>query len=1748
MALSWLWLYLGFVLPLLAILILPPLLKLRSARVAMMTCIAALIPALFLWLAVFSSPYWQRNTQIAWTGFRATGIPLSIGGRVEESIVGWPTNEEEPRLVFHPPDAGGVPTRLDITGGGAFVVDESRKQLVNGEPIGVGEVRKFGDYQIRVNKLGLSLALLSDEVEVLDSEGRALAGFSLKSERTRSLRSLIAGKYIENLDKLADEKAREEAIASREKLEDWAADIWLYRNGNKNVQVLSRDSSATYNLTGTTVFSIKWPTMSLTLEVSSRRLPESGLQQQLVFGAPWRLASPLPPAELAGCEKTTKPKEGQLSLMVTAVPLPCDVAFVLPLGGDLSALREEVTLDANAAKFSTPDAVDNEKPSDVPPGVVNERKSIGTSQITRIRGPYAFDFATVRNSPSKATTSLLLFLALGVYCLGVVLTFPRMVDTNLRAVTGLSLLLWNLLCFRLLLAFRYALDPAALDAHALRGVALAFVGLCVTPGVVLLMARLRSDRRHQLPGEPEKKRAIRLAHGYLLLLVVSALIAWQSAPRLWAGLPEIYYVSVSDLFSSRAGFTFLLITLLVVALVALHIRYLYLPDDQNSPTKGIVAKRLVSPWYRLEDKFAESKDFWEARLSGTLTQQLRKFSGGALLLLLFAVLFVGVRLVLPGDKTAQEMSVPLIFLWVALIWLGLRLFFKTRKGKMTGWRGYGMLAFTAMAMITVPSIVIPILIGDFGSVVPVLAIVLPLTWLLVVLLPTKARICVALALVLVFTGGFLLYQNIEGLIPFHKQIVSVLPRPLAQQQMISGSPGRLFARLLNYKRGNFAQRFAVTANAIAGGEGVGYQELLNGNQHTWENRAIAHRGGWLGLGYGKAPNRMSNIRQDTLQYDSVFSFFIVSEYGMVGAVLMMLLYAVPLVIVFVAGKQRFDGGYGIAYILASMFFLEAVYHMGMNLGSFPMTGRNLPLLSVNSPTDLIRWTILFSIAVTVIFWRYTDGGVLSDKAESLIQDRSSASPAAGTNATFFGSGEPLVRYGLIFFLVPILFISAVLFSGWGVAADTENRLKSYNYKEMMDVVSWYLQNGVITYANGRLKSEPDKLEDPDARSFFEREIIRFNLEDSLEKEERFKKEYINEVNNRLLTVRNLEDYNNALRELANRRSPQPRRNIFRLKVATDEEGNVVETTVEPNSDFNINFSFQDDVLSTSVAKVVYGQQPIIAPAWIRGRVRAVVSPDVKLPWITQLRNAVLSGEAQKLWSDKRRELTLTLDPGLHEAAADFVAAKGLQLHETNLSSQRSPDPAKPLAYINNLPQRVALSVVDLTSGATLALGGWPRMTSARQWVLGSVRVGSDTKRFWMPTNEWLDREAPRSFVARYGGERNFERALVMGSSTKPIWAAAVLKTYPNLADSLRVRGARGEENSAFGVVVPGKGWQLNSKTTDWVGLDDYLKTSDNRFHVRLGLLGLSSGADGNVRAGGPSSSADESLSTGVPWRQYPAFISPIQVTTRSNHLEMSPLGEIPNNALANSELANNLRGMFSISINRIQRQTGQISEFGPRRSFWTNNESDDLMSNSLISWSVFDPISPQAPDFAFDRLTRPRDYISMLFGGGNNLWSNVDLAAAFGTCLVGHPVIAHIVANEKPVTPLPGRERLDPKIAQKLRPGLTGVVDGYGGTAYNALHFGSALSSLRSAGVRVYAKTGTLKASDDDIATSRIVLALVKWKDERKGEVEAGLVFSLVAEEARSGTAAIWIRDFLVDHQAEVARLLRVGGQQTSRR
>ena len=108
-------------------------------------------------------------------------------------------------------------------------------------------------------------------------------------------------------------------------------------------------------------------------------------------------------------------------------------------------------------------------------------------------------------------------------------------------------------------------------------------------------------------------------------------------------------------------------------------------------------------------------------------------------------------------------------------------------------------------------------------------------------------------------------------------------------------------------------------------------------------------------------------------------------------------------------------------------------------------------------------------------------------------------------------------------------------------------------------------------------------------------------------------------------------------------------------------------------------------------------------------------------------------------------------------------------------------------------------------------------------------------------------------------------------------------------------------------------------------------------------------------------------------------------------------------------------------------------------------------------------------------------------------------------------------------------------IAERLRPGLKGAVKFGSASRRFAVGSPSVLDRWTARGYELYAKTGTLE--EDKVTkrkTSRLVLALVRWKKSEPAEVQSGLVFSLVTEHAETGTATEWLREFIADNDAQI--------------
>ncbi len=1702
---------LGFLAPLFVYLVLYAVVpRSRLSSVSLIaTALIALISTTTLICSVFLSSHWSKGTQIAWTGIQAKENRLTIGGPQEQATVAWPNGSFAPRFDVKTENAIAS---IDLIQGRAFLLDENNTAL-NGEPVNLGESKSFnsGKYTISLQRY----YLFWRRIEISNSTNVVLAEFSPPNEEDRaySLSAFIAKSRREAMPDLSK-------LAELDGLEDWATSVRILLSSKGQVRILE-----TTNELHTTCH---LPCRMSLLWSNNQRLPikieDVAGGVALKFLPLWRYSSPIPPVD----------SKQQAKFVVTSYARPDDVAFLLPLGHGIRDPRELINLSSDQTPvFASPNAIVSGRdtggglPSVARPETKIEPDDDGvTSRIAVTTDDVSFFLATVTNGLPRASVFLSLIL-IALLCLlaGLWLIRPRVPPVNLWVLCGLVAVLWNLLTFRLLLSVRYSLDPASLDRLTIQGVVTAFIGLAVLPGVVIIAARLRCDWFMPRPAQKEQRTAFRYAAAYLLMLSVAFWIEYFGSMHLWAGLPLRFLPDLGLLRGALFVFVFLVLSLYLFG----SILFLYSADPSGKNIASLTARIFLRPWAWVENFTKNASGIWTEIVDPpSQTQRLKPFIYLALFWGIFTPLFLFVIFRLfPHLKVIEEFSIPIIFcLPFAIFWLSSRRRFF--GGKTVPWKNLKSsrtLAVLICAAVTIlPPVLLPFFAVDSGSVLAVLAIFAPMLAILLVAATKYGWTLAVVFFVVLFGVVSLIYPNVEYL------------------SFTLG--GKSQTRVLTFREGDAIQKYMLFAS-VAKGTGLPLQDLQNTYQHTWENKAIAHEGTWGGMGFDEAPTRRSSVRQDTIQFDSVFSFFVASEYGFIGGGALLLLYAIPLILVLVGARRRFDLGYAVACVVAASFLIEALFHAGMNLEAFPFTGRNLPLLSVNSVSDLLRWSILFCLAAQSIFWRYIGKGDLDDDAISVIHCEqspigrylgsrlSSLSRYLGTRLSPFlkrfsflnrssgaaGTMELEDRRSYWKAVVIILLLPSLLFLivGWRAfhVAKDEALGNPFGYEELLS----YLQTELIDKNRIVLNPQTLKIEPVSSEitisdeQLISQEIARFNALPDDEKIEGLKRDDYKVIVDDLSLVRSLADYDAVMNRIRQRSLVhQDRHRISLFKIKKDASGNY---RLIANPDFNVRLSFKVNAAQTSFRD---GKTKLIGPAWIMGHSIATFDPDSSLPWVSELAqvlNAQWSPDRFGPVEGQRHFGTLTLDQKLQNAAMQFMAEKGRQLHAQILDSQTGKD------VFDKLPPRVGLSIVSLPEGEVIALGGWPRAIAGSFWRRAENRD-------WVPPLEWIRRDAPQAFRTRYDGDRNFDIGLVMGSSTKPLWASAALAVHPDLDRQFRVRGTDTDESDVFGINIGGS-WGVKP-SPGWVDFRTYLRRSDNRYQIRLGFLGLTEQTGSTVQTdSGISNSQKESMDGVHAWRRYPQFFSSIRFSKDHPTAMMN---------LHSSPLASYLHNMFSIGMSN--------SDPDYRFSFWTKNENDDFAKTR----TEFRSVSPQAANFQFDalptnpdRIQSPRDYVTRLLGGGTNLWANVDIAGAFATCVTGHPILVHIVKNADPIVLPQSRQGIGvdfPAIAAKLRPGLEDVVLASDGTAHSHLspQALAIIEEWRRRGVRVYAKTGTLEAQKNARETSRILLVLANWNDPQRGLVRSGLVFSMVAEDAEVGKATEWLGEFLVKNRSDIERFL----------
>ncbi len=1731
-------LILFFLLPLLALLALFIFLPQQRKNLHWFCGFAAFVSLAAMIYAVNSSPLWKDGERIVWSGISSKSTELIVGGNAETAFVGWANGAFSPKIKVV---SAEKQTKLEISGGGGFVRHETKNEYLNGALIEDEKAQTIGNYTYQKTsgfycgtRLNISLNnnllvqiklpdTAKDRVYNLDSVvNNATQNLTPKGEKQSGL--FCKPEY--NL-------APSERLRQVEELKLVLADARLLLRSSGEIRFLDSRPAPEQICENPCRIRILWSNSSLSAEFDA--MPKTN-HAVLKFLPPYQNFSPLP-----------KDAEAKQQLTVTNQISAGEFAYTLPLGKKESA--EKRKLDLSQLTEYIPEAFEKvlQKPCEPPSCKLVEGENV------------YFAFMRVKDLPSFSWILIFSIVPFVLFLFGLRLVSPQPSAEINAMICCFVTAIWNFSVFRLLLAFRYALDPAYLDKHSIGDLTLAFGGLIFLPCLLFLLARICFDARRKIENPSEAKELMSKSLLFLIAFIAAFLFEVKYVQMLWANLPQTFEFSLGWIYGG--GIIFLFIYLFA------HIFYLYFykqnrvfkENTENRDTRFL--KFILLDIWELPRTFADkSRRIWlDIVAEGSVFW--RKLIGFALVyaVLIFAGIFVW--------NIFGKDFLPFIFCWIPVIfWLSAKSI-KTDADtadaiKNAKWK-IGILAVLTFA----PFFVLPLATSDAGSIYANFVILLMLAC---VLFKTAAgnRFFGRVSMSLIFIGivtVFVFYLNFSSFIGVTTIFGEAVPRVLA------------------FKSGDNFQHFILSSDAGSSENQIGLNvyDITNVYQHTWENKAIAREGGLFGAGFGNAPVRLSQIRGDTIQVDSVFSFYVVGDYGFIGGILLLLMYFVPLLIIYFGGRNIFGVGFSTALIICCAFLLEGLIHAAMNVGVAPLTGRNLPLLAVHSFNgDFLRWTVLFSFVINTIYWHYREDGEFENETvclltneknqlenARLIQNLSKPAPDADGKLPaksdvwkyrfnqIYASRSEIWRQMFCLTIVPLLLLFLIAAYGFTYVY-LNDKLAVFSWNVLKEDIDWAISNQMLRVVQDEAETSKKcpkivldqekyrvKYTDEDVNNgFLNQQINRFN---ALSCEERIGEGVFPNITEKLKNVKNYDDYQNFMKMLRETDEPSRRARkpnllmVYRIGKEQREADDKLGFGVAFNPEFNISRTFSETQNRENFPMVKIGNNTkLFGWAWDKGRYVTALENTQILSWTDWLA-ASMNLEWKRLGSTEaaRKYGTLSLDEKLHNESLKFIDQKGIELHKQKIAASGND-------WDSKLPSRIGLTVMKLSggndNGAVLALGSFPRASGGNQWQ--KVNYGQDA--FWIPPAKIVEKRFPAYLRQIYGGDRNFEKVTVMGSSTKPMFAEAVSSVHLdiNLHIDFKVSGSEIDDNSVFGIKISDKSWKGHG-SKDWVDFNTFLTESNNRYQVLYGFLGL---AESNQNA----LTFEPNISSGSAFEKYgdkilnkfPKFDENIGFNYKSSE-EMKNLHK--------TELAMRLRRMFGVGT--FEREDArQIEDYSAyMNSFWTKDENHDALrffdeeeknaplTDVKIQTNFSPAILPARANFRLNRIKNPRDFVTLLLGGGENRWSNIHAAAGFASAVTGRHVLPHIVKNDD--APVPYARATDfVKLANYIKPGLSGVIFNSNGTANKQMTSTGAigiLQKLKDKNFQIYAKTGTLTEDGKD-ETSRIILAIVQFEDAAQTKIKKGLVFSLFVEETVQGTSATWLGEFIVQNKVEILRLL----------
>jgi cell division protein FtsI/penicillin-binding protein 2 len=887
--------------------------RIRMAFVCLLVAVLSAVSALLLLRMVDSPGRWKDHTQIAWVGIApVSGNSLTLGSPSVGAVPGWPGNHIAPTINFTS-DPGGQIT-LQSYGGGGFVLD-NKNNVVYGTSL--DQDRNVTDhdgdsYTLSVRKRGWIVrkwqigVFRNGQNLVQNGEGEVIASetsvVGLAAELDRTIRRM-----------------RAQSDPEAGPLGRWSAQIQLLlTDSNHAYYVIASEASSgiqpqSSQLPAGSVITIRWPRLRLNI-----RLESTDGTPHLIFLPPFRQSSPLPPEDA--------PAPVPTKLEIEAMPAPGDKAFLLPIGALPEPHVEALLINGKFQNNSGQPVVDVAQI----PGV--------TSAFDAVIEPFHFYLDTDRDVPAgwhsgTAGAGLPMFFPLLVIWLGYLCCLAPIAflydDTveprTLITLLGISLAAWAALCARVGLAFRYAANPGTVDALAINGLTLSLGALAFLPAFILVLTFLSAVRKQ----EAEDLGWFRLlpAVNLFVLIAIPALV-WQMWPLLhWSQTPgrvDGFFSSFSAAFGAEKPCGLFLFVWFVSCV--------WLWRKARRTSRQSLDDRFVTLEEALTELWARQ---WQRREIARV---------GSVIVAIFILAFL-TRFSPSLNGVGKEALAPLCQL------IGLAVLLVPGKGQLhsVGRVRLRKKSLLGIFLILLPCCVLPAIgFDDPGGMVGGLALFLP--FLFVVLLGDHRPLAKwwAGAFIVLFVAGVLL--------AFFPGWAKHWPRVYTRVTLAEHTS-------------KWAQDQWLTQQAYGkNGESLA-QQFAFGDEHRWANLRMIRIGAYTGVGYGNSSPQKAGIALNTVQADSTYAFYVASEHGAWGGVFMLLLAALPLALV--AWRHWHASGASwlteLLYIITGAFFLETLAQVLMNsMQIIPFTGRNLPLLSVSSLSDVLRWSVLFSCAVLIM--------------------------------------------------------------------------------------------------------------------------------------------------------------------------------------------------------------------------------------------------------------------------------------------------------------------------------------------------------------------------------------------------------------------------------------------------------------------------------------------------------------------------------------------------------------------------------------------------------------------------------------------------------------------------------------------------------------------------------------------------------------------------------------------------------------